>query len=318
MLKMSYSMLKIRLLTTTLMVDFRIIIERGVNMKVIKNKKLFALVLSIVLLNGLLISTVNASSNLKENSKTAVENIPVYLEVIDEFTLDSFKQTFKEEDYEILESMGKKIIFEEDKVIVMSRSQALPKEKGDINLFINDEPIAVNIDGTITLPITDRNKNQTVISLDEEGNVVSVPTSIRTNQKELIFRLSSEYILESMQEKEELAKKETLLRGKKWQGKGYGDKYEVGDWVHCNRFNGPLTDCVHYDKKTHLALALRNFYGSDCEAVVLGYGPCTQLLHKYCNQIGPAGGCSHYTKYESGRRCKTTFHIHHEKAVYDK
>ena len=95
MLKMSYSMLKIRLLTTTLMVDFRIIVERGVNMKVIKNKKLFALVLSIVLLNGLLISTVNASSNLKENSKTAVENIPVYLEVIDEFTLDSFKQTFK-------------------------------------------------------------------------------------------------------------------------------------------------------------------------------------------------------------------------------
>lgn len=40
MLKMSYSMLKIRLLTTPLMVDFRIIIERGVNMKVIKNKKL--------------------------------------------------------------------------------------------------------------------------------------------------------------------------------------------------------------------------------------------------------------------------------------
>lgn len=59
--------------------------------------------------------------------------------------------------------MGKKI-FQEDKVIVMSRSQALPKEKGDITLFINDKPVAVNIDGTIALPITDRNKNQTVIS----------------------------------------------------------------------------------------------------------------------------------------------------------
>lgn len=70
--------------------------------------------------------------------------------------------------------------------------------------------------------------------------------------------------------------------------KGYGDKYYPGDWVHCNRFNGPGTDDVHYPKSNPRAWI--NFAGSDCDLALLSSTVCWG--HSYCNQSGPAGGCS--------------------------
>lgn len=70
--------------------------------------------------------------------------------------------------------------------------------------------------------------------------------------------------------------------------KGYGDKYYTGDWVHCNRFNGPATDDIHYPKSNPRAWI--NFAGSDCDLALLSSTVCWG--HSYCNQSGPAGGCS--------------------------
>lgn len=70
--------------------------------------------------------------------------------------------------------------------------------------------------------------------------------------------------------------------------KGYGDKYYTGDWVHCNRFNGPASDSVHYKKGNPKAWI--NFVGSDCDLALISSTVCWG--HSYCNQSGPAGGCS--------------------------
>lgn len=70
--------------------------------------------------------------------------------------------------------------------------------------------------------------------------------------------------------------------------KGYGDKYYSGDWVHCNRFNGPASDDVHYPKSNPRSWV--NFAGSDCDLALIRSTVCWG--HSYCNQSGPAGGCS--------------------------
>ncbi|KXZ16562.1 hypothetical protein P4T89_09080 [Bacillus nakamurai] len=76
---------------------------------------------------------------------------------------------------------------------------------------------------------------------------------------------------------------------------GYGDKYKPGDWVHCNRFNGPHTDDRHLQKWHPQAII--NFYHSDCDYGALRY--CKS--HKNCNQKYRAAYCSwklgHSTKY---------------------
>lgn len=83
--------------------------------------------------------------------------------------------------------------------------------------------------------------------------------------------------------------------------KGYGDKYYPGDWVHCNRFNGPNSDDVHYRKTNPKAWI--NFVGSDCDLALARSTVCWG--HSYCNQSGPAAGCSlkigHSTRYHRHR-----------------
>ena len=86
--------------------------------------------------------------------------------------------------------------------------------------------------------------------------------------------------------------------GDNYQLFDYYDKYSPGDWVHCNRFNGPNTDDVHYPK-THWR-AYVNFYHSDCDFGALRY--CKS--HKNCNQKEMAAYCSYMQGHE------TTYHRH--------
>lgn len=76
---------------------------------------------------------------------------------------------------------------------------------------------------------------------------------------------------------------------------GYGDTYKTGDWVHCNRFNGPKSDNRHLEKWKPQAVI--NFYHSDCDYGALRY--CKS--HANCNQKYRAAYCSyklgHSTKY---------------------
>ncbi len=87
--------------------------------------------------------------------------------------------------------------------------------------------------------------------------------------------------------------------------RGYYDKYKTGQTVHCNRFNGPGSDDIHYPK-SHVK-AYTNFYRSDCYHASLkiasvklkcldDYGP-----NPWCNGTGGAAACSkaigHSRKY---------------------
>lgn len=85
---------------------------------------------------------------------------------------------------------------------------------------------------------------------------------------------------------------------------GYGDKYRVGDWVHCNRSNGPMSDDVHYDKWSDPIKAIRNFTGSDCDLALLSWRKCD--ASNWCNVKGngPAADCSARIGH------KKTYHRH--------
>lgn len=91
--------------------------------------------------------------------------------------------------------------------------------------------------------------------------------------------------------------KEVLRHRTKYYSCPYGDKYYPGDWVHCNRFNGPFSDGVHYAKTNPKAYT--NFISSDCDIALANSTVCWGW--DYCNQSGPAAGCSieigHSTKY---------------------
>lgn len=79
---------------------------------------------------------------------------------------------------------------------------------------------------------------------------------------------------------------------------GYGDTYSPGDWVHCNRFNGPYSNDKHLRKTNPQAYI--NFYLSDCDYGALRY--C--LSHNNCNQKERAAYCS----YKQGH--STLYHRH--------
>lgn len=79
----------------------------------------------------------------------------------------------------------------------------------------------------------------------------------------------------------------------------YYDKYKKGDWVHCNRFNGPSTDGVHYPHSNWRAL--RNFAHSDCDDAFAIRCLKDYTSETWCNGSGGAAACSgklgHSKKY---------------------
>jgi hypothetical protein len=80
---------------------------------------------------------------------------------------------------------------------------------------------------------------------------------------------------------------------------GYYDKYKKGDFVHCNRFNGPSSDDVHYPKTNWKAL--RNFAHSDCDDAFAIRCLKDYNSETWCNGSGGAAACSgklgHSKKY---------------------
>lgn len=132
-----------------------------------------------------------------------------------------------------------------------------------------------------------------------EGNPETIEVEIDENTKQTVqkdkdgkYRVILEQnltqMIEEMDDHAEHA-------GSMVQPMNYGKTYKPGDWVHCNRFNGPYTDDRHL-KKTH-PQAIINFYHSDCDYGALRY--CKS--HKNCNQKYRAAYCSykqgHSTKY---------------------
>ena len=83
--------------------------------------------------------------------------------------------------------------------------------------------------------------------------------------------------------------------------------------MHCNRFNGPNSDYIHYDKNKHPVKAFQNFIGSDCDVALGGSNLC--IFHNHCNIKGPAADCTNLVRAKIGGKlyfCSTTFHYHNE------
>lgn len=152
-------------------------------------------------------------------------------------------------------------------------------------LWVNGNEATINTDGsfevpqdvdTITIKYTADGEEQ-IISKNEEGD----------------FEVVNAVNLESLMDRMDTIASETTVSARK----GYGDKYYPGDWVHCNRFNGPFSDGVHYAKTNPKAYT--NFISSDCDIALANSTVCWGW--DYCNQSGPAAGCSieigHSTKY---------------------
>lgn len=279
-------------------------------MKRRKTKKVLPIALLVLMI---VIPITSAYAFAKEDS---IENIPVYLEISDTFDAKKFYQIFSEEDIKGIEGTGRQVIDMGDTVVVYIKTQPAPKEIGDVNLYIDGEKVPVNLDGTISIHQNNKKSTVPVISIDDENIICAIPSLTQTKEKEIIFKISGEYVLEIMQEKEEQVRKETSSENNSVMQKGYGDRYFPGDWVHCNRFNGHMSDSIHYNKKTDLELALKNFYGSDCDASVKNFGPCVSFMHKFCNQAVEAAACSRLTRHANGMPCSRTFHLHYEPAEW--
>lgn len=153
-------------------------------------------------------------------------------------------------------------------------------------LWIDGEVTSINNDGTF---FVNPEKDFIDVALEKDGDSQRVYKSESgkfevtqvVNLESLMDRMD---MADAMQKRFKSANVSMLRAGHK----GYYDKYNVGDWVHCNRFNGPATDDVHYPK-THWR-AYVNFVQSDCDIALANSTKCWGW--SYCNQSGPAGGCS--------------------------
>lgn len=152
-------------------------------------------------------------------------------------------------------------------------------------LWVNGNITSINSDGSFAVP---EGADVITVKYSEGGEEYDVQKNADGN-----FEVVNVVNLESLMDRMDTVASETSSNARK----GYGDKYYYGDWVHCNRFNGPLSDGVHYAKTNPLAYV--NFAGSDCDIALANSTVCWGW--DYCNQSGPAAGCSivigHYSRF---------------------
>lgn len=153
-------------------------------------------------------------------------------------------------------------------------------------LWVNGDITTINSDGSFAVP---QNVDSITIKYSQDGEEYNVNKNADGD-----FEVVNVVNLESLMDRMDTVAKENALARK-----DYGSTYYVGDWVHCNRFNGPLTDNVHYAKTNPKAYI--NFAGSDCDIALANSTVCWGW--DYCNQSGPAAGCSivigHSDKYHN-------------------
>ncbi|EDU38755.1 hypothetical protein B2H94_02690 [Clostridium sporogenes] len=298
-------------------------------------KKICKLILGLTL-NLSLIASVPSVSYAKEKDTKEVQ---VYTETTDKFSKNVFEEVFTNEDTKFLrESLKAEIKYLEDSVEVKIRTRIQPSTEKGLTLYADGNPVEVSSKGTIIIP-----KNTKLISkLNKQSNhsnmkaknmsavngenraIVSdnfFTTDIKqtsSNKSESVFRVSSGELLEKMDQLEDSCGKDlhNARSLKASARKGYGDKYYTGDTVHCNRFNGQLTDDVHYNWRTGSAAdkakAVRNFYASDCHIALVQAGSgCTSKGSCQCNTTKRAAYCSSFTRDENSlRNCPYTYHKH--------
>lgn len=294
--------------------------------------------LPILSLLGLFLIGATPTLALTKDNNQNLDTMKVnlYTETVDVFDKDAFKQTFTNKDIKFLEdSLNAKINYSGKSVTVTMKNKIKPSTKQGLVLYVNGKSVNVDSDGSIKVPkdtkkISKLNKDKSMMdgsmmdkSLHDENCVVSDSfynadvNNINSKEAEAVFKVSSGELLAKMDEKEDdyIQKNSSKILAAAYH-KGYGDKYYEGDWVHCNRFNGQLTDDVHYNWRTgsvsEKAAAMRNFYGSDCHIALVQAGSgCTSIGSCECNTDQIAAYCSGFVKDKNtGEDCPYTYHKH--------
>ena len=158
-------------------------------------------------------------------------------------------------------------------------------------LLVNGETILLNEDGTFSV-----NGNPNSIEVEYNENKVIVQ---KNKNGQYIFNAVQDWdtIWDSMDAMEEQHRISTTGESAPLVTiAGFYDTYKEGDKVHCNRFNGPASDNVHYPKSHWKAYT--NFVGSDCQLAITfnkSLGPLCALdytSNTWCNGYGRAAACS--------------------------
>lgn len=167
-------------------------------------------------------------------------------------------------------------------------------------LEINGEEVITNNDGTFYVK-----NSPDIIALRHGDETIQ----LKKNSQGLYiynFVMNWDAMWKLMDESENLHKQNNFNGLSLITINGYYDEYSSGDTVHCNRFNGPASDNVHYPKSHWRAYV--NFVGSDCQKAITGdnkliAGLCAMDYtdNPWCNGAGGAAACSvaigHNTKY---------------------
>ncbi|MBZ9637732.1 hypothetical protein [Clostridium sp. FP1] len=282
-----------------------------------------------------LIVSVPSVAIAKENENIKVG---VYTETTDEFPREIFEKVFTNKDIDFLtESLNAKIKYSNDSVKVIIKSKIKTSSETGLTLYADGSPVEVSSEGTIKVPkntkviskLNKGSKNNDLgtkainVTHEEDDFVVSESFFITKIEKtslnnlNVVFRANSGELLAKMDENEdECTAHKTHNLYSATGHKGYGDKYSVGDWVHCNRFNGQLTDDVHYNWRTgsisEKAASVKNFYASDCHIALIQAGSgCTSKGSCQCNTTKIAAYCSSFVKdANTGIYCPYTYHKH--------
>lgn len=223
------------------------------------------------------------------------------------------------EEIEEIENVFKhKIIYNDDNTVnIINKSVVNPK------IFPDGVEIPIENDGTVLIPMDTKivSRHQDVHSthfskMDTLNNPLLITAFNMKDNPEIVFSDDAVNVLKTMQEKADEYNKNVELFNRV-ETKPYGSKYYEGDDVHCNRFNGPQSDSVHYNWRDIFQLdkALKNFRGSDCQVALSAGSNCPSMGEEpFCNSQYKAAWCSRYTLYRTSsgtlKFCPKTFHKH--------
>lgn len=242
----------------------------------------------LIFLMGILLMVFSSMANpvlaAQEESVGKIYNITVSYADFEEFPQE-VTETFEENGYVVEDGVAHRVSLVTEGTI-----------------FVDGVEKEINENGTFEVP-QDKNEIEISFGEDQEGEIIQKNAEGNFEMNSVV---NLEALLQAMELHENMSEGEMVDDHKghhnheKHDGTSsdeasngeigtmdYGD-HDFGDWVHCNRFNGPASDGGHYPK-THWR-AYANFVGSDCDLALLQSTKC--YGHGYCNQSGPAAGCS--------------------------
>lgn len=265
-----------------------------------------------------------SSSYAAEIEDTLIE-VPVYIKTSDMLERTAFEEVFTKEDINDFKTLwDTEVIYDADTVEIVRKRQMIPASNHEITLYADDKPVTLSKTGTIKVPKDTKTVSRVLSSDLDTINADDYKTEVSETfyfadllqadkNYEVVFEASCGELIARMDEQEEKCANKLSVEEREAH-KGYGDKYLPGDWVHCNRFNGPKSDWVHYNWRggnpIEVAKALRNFSGSDCDMALLAGSGCMSIGSCQCNTSKRAAYCSSFTKYEDGTNCAYHFHRH--------